>query len=307
MKRIVSLLPSATEIVCALGLREALVGRSHECDFPPGIEQLPPLTAPRFALDGTSRQLDQRVKAIVESALSVYQVEVERLRELRPDAIVTQTQCEVCAVSLEELQRALGDWTADARPAVISLGAASLAGLFADIERVAQALDVAERGAQLVAELRNRIEALARRAREAAAAPALAYIEWLDPLMAGGNWIPELARMAGTRNLFGQPGEHSPWIDLAQLQAADPDLILVAPCGFDLERTWSELGQIIGQPGWARLRAVRQGAVFVADGNHYFNRPGPRLVESLEIMAEIAHPELFRFGHQGTAWRRWSG
>lgn len=307
MNRIVSLLPSATEIVCALGLREALVGRSHECDFPPGVERLPPLTAPRFALDGTSRQLDERVKAIVESALSVYRVEVERLRELRPTAVVTQTQCEVCAVSLEELQRALGDWITDARPAVIALRAASLAGVFADIGRVAQALDVAERGTQLVGELRNRIEALARRAREAAAAPALAYIEWLDPLMAGGNWIPELTRMAGARALFGQPGEHSPWIDLAQLQAADPDLILVAPCGFDLDRTWSELGRIIGQPGWAQLQAVRQGAVFVADGNHYFNRPGPRLVESLEIMAEIAHPELFNFGHQGRAWRRWSG
>jgi iron complex transport system substrate-binding protein len=307
MKRIVSLLPSATEIICALGLREALFGRSHECDFPPDVQQLPALTAPRFALDGSSRQLDQRVKTVLESARSVYRVDVERLRQLRPDTIVTQTQCEVCAVDLDELQRVMQEWDAGARPALIALEAASLEGVFADIERVAQALEVAERGIQVVAGLHNRIDTVAQRAQQAVRQPTLAFIEWLDPPMAGGNWIPELVARAGARDLFVRPGEPSPWIDLAQLQAADPDLILIAPCGFNLERSWAELGQIMSQPGWAQLRAVRQGAVTVADGNQYFNRPGPRLVESLEIIAEIAHPELFDFGHQGRGWRRWSG
>jgi iron complex transport system substrate-binding protein len=152
--------------------------------------------------------------------------------------------------------------------------------------------------------MEERIGAVARRAASAPSWPTVATIEWIDPLMAGGNWMPELVAMAGGQNLFGEAGQHSPWIQFEQLIAADPDVIVVSPCGFGIERSLADLGVLTHNPAWSALGAVKQGRVFVADGNQYFNRPGPRIVESLEIMAEILHPELFHFGHEGSAWRR---
>jgi iron complex transport system substrate-binding protein len=303
MMRIVSLLPSATEIVCALGLRDKLVGRSHECDFPPGVECLPALTAPRFDPAGSSAEVDRRVKSILHEALSVYRVDAERLAALRPDVIVTQSQCEVCAVSAKDLDQALAQSMGGHNSAVVSLTAASLAGVFDDIARAAGALGVEQAGAQVIAAMEQRLADIRRRAQGAASRPAVANIEWIDPLMAGGNWMPELVEIAGGSNLFGAAGRHSPWIDFAQLAAADPEVIVIAPCGFEIERTLADAGVLTGNPGWPRLRAVKERRVFVADGNQYFNRPGPRLVESAEIMAELLHPELFNFGHRNQAWR----
>jgi iron complex transport system substrate-binding protein len=305
MSRIVSLIPSATEIVCALGLEQDLVGRSHECDYPPSVSALPALTQPKFSLDGSSRQLDERVRAVLENALSVYRVDAERLRLLRPDAVVTQSQCQVCAVSLEEVEQALAQWLDGPRPRVVSLEARSLAGVLADIERTAAALGVSDAGTRLTAQMRERIEQIAQRAGRSPARPTFASIEWIDPLIAGGNWMPEIAALAGGRDLLGKPGSHSPAIEMAQLQAADPDIILIVPCGFDMARTERELGGWLRRADWSELSAVRNGRLYIADGNQYFNRPGPRLVESLEILAEILHPEIFSFGHQGKAWRRY--
>jgi iron complex transport system substrate-binding protein len=305
MTRIVSLLPSATEIVCALGLVDNLVGRSHECDFPPGIARLPALTAPRFDPEGTSAEVDRRVKSIVQNALSVYRVDADQLMALRPDVIVTQSQCEVCAVSARDLDQALAQWMGGASPAVVSLTAASLDGVFDDIAKAAAVLGAEQAGAQVVATMKSRIGIIAERAADAASRPTVANIEWIDPLMSGGNWMPELVELAGAKNLFGEAGSHSPWIEFDQLTAADPEVIVVAPCGFGIDRSLEELGALTRNPGWPKLSAVRNGRVFVADGNQYFNRPGPRLVESLEIMAELAHPELFNFAHQGRAWRRY--
>ena len=303
MPRIVSLLPSATEIVCALGFEDQLVGRSHECDYPPPVVRVASLTEPKFKPEGSSAEIDQRVRTIVAQSLSVYRVDADRLRELRPGVIVTQSQCEVCAVSIGDVERAVADWTGT-RPAVVSLAPAALEDVLSDIERVAGVLGVKQRGRGLTVQLRARMDAIAVRARSAASRPRVACIEWIEPLMAAGNWMPEMVEMAGGVNLFGDAGKHSPWMKIDELVASDPDLILVAPCGFGIERALADLPALAADSRWSTLRAVRERRVCVADANQYFNRPGPRIVESLEILAEVTHPELFRFGHEGSGWRR---
>jgi len=301
--RIVSLLPSATEIVCALGFESELIGRSHECDYPAAVTRLPVLTEPKFNPDRPSAEVDREVRRIVGEALSVYRVDARKLRELAPDVIVTQSQCEVCAVSERDVEEAVGSWLG-VRPRIVSLAPYGLADIFADIERVARALGEPARGAELVGRLMARMDAVAARARRTATRPTLACIEWLDPLMSAGNWMPEMVEMAGGANLFGRAGEHSGRLEFDALRAADPEVVLVAPCGFNMRHTMEELPALGARPGWASMRAVREGRVFVAEGSQYFNRPGPRIAESLEILAEILHPELFRFGHEGAGWRR---
>jgi iron complex transport system substrate-binding protein len=303
MHRIVTLLPSATEIVCALGFRAELVGRSHECDFPAGVEQLPALTEPKFAVEGSSAEIDERVKRIVGEALSVYRVDAARLRDLRPDMIVTQSQCEVCAVNESDVEAAVAEWLG-APPLIVSLKPYALADVFADITRVATALGARECGERTVAALRARMNSVAERARAAKTRPTFACIEWIEPMMSAGNWMPELVGMAGGTNLFGRAGEHSPWMKVEELVARDPEVIMVSPCGFPMERSRRELPVLSSNPHWNALRAVRDRKVFLADGNQYFNRPGPRIVESLEILAEILHPEIFHFGHEGRGWAR---
>lgn len=303
MPRIVSLLPSATEIVCALGFQDQLVGRSHECDFPPAVAALPVLTAPRFDPEGASAEVNDRVRRILTDALAVYRVDAAQLRELRPDFIVTQAQCDVCAVSLRDVEDAVAEWTG-ARPRIVSLAPWGMAEVFGDMERVAAALGASARGAEAVGGLKRRMESIRARAATAGRRPRVACIEWLDPLMGAGNWMPELIEAAGATSLLGKAGQHSSWIEFAALAAADPEVILIAPCGFTMERTAAELSAITARAGWNELRAVRDGRVFLGEGNQYFNRPGPRIVESLEILAEILHPELFRFGHEGSGWRR---
>jgi iron complex transport system substrate-binding protein len=303
MPRIVSLIASATEIVCALGFEDQLVGRSHECDFPPSVKRLPVCTEPKFDVEGTSYQIDQRVKAILQESLSVYRVDGERLRELGPDVIVTQAHCEVCAVSLREVERTVCAWLRSC-PKLVSLTPNALADVWQSIEQVADALDVRQRGDDLIAALRKRMEDVTERCRRLSERPRVACIEWLDPLMAAGNWMPELVERAGGVNLFGEAGKHAPWMTWEQLVAADPDVIVLLPCGFDIARTRRELPVLLDRPEWPRLKAARAGRVFVADGNQYFNRPGPRVVESLEVLAEVLHPGAFAFGHEGTGWER---
>ncbi|HLG12973.1 MAG TPA: cobalamin-binding protein [Blastocatellia bacterium] len=302
--RIISLIASATEIVCALGFEEQLVGRSHECDYPASVARLPVCTAPKFNVEGTSYEIDQRVKAILTDALSVYRVDAELLDRLKPTHIITQSQCEVCAVSLKDVERAVCEMI-DSKPVIVSLEPNALSDVWSDITRVGAALGEPERAVDLNAQLQSRIEAIRRRARVIDARPTVAYIEWIEPLMAGGNWMPELVEMAGGVNLFGEAGKHSPWMSWEELVAANPDTIFVSPCGFDIRRTLEEMRVLSDKPEWDRLNAVRSGRVFVADGNQYFNRPGPRLVESLEVLADTLHPEVFRFGHEGTGWVRY--
>jgi iron complex transport system substrate-binding protein len=303
MPRVISLISSATEIVCALGCEGMLVGRSHECDFPPAIRHLPICTAPKFNIEGSSRDIDRDVKALLRDSLSVYRVDADRLAELEPDVIVTQAQCEVCAVSLRDVEQAVCSWL-QACPKLVSLVPNALEDVWVDIENVADALGVSSRGTELIQQLQSRVAAIAEKSKTLSHRPTVACIEWIDPLMAAGNWVPDMVELAGGVNLFGVAGKHSPWMTFEQLIAADPEVIVVLPCGFDIERSRRELPAIAERPEWSRLRAAREGRVFLTDGNQYFNRPGPRLVESLEILAELLHPEAFHFGHEGTGWQR---
>jgi iron complex transport system substrate-binding protein len=296
--RIVSLIASSTEIVSALGFRADLVGRSHECDFPDGVRALPVCTEPKFNVEGTSYEIDERVKAILQEGLSVYRVHADVLDALAPDVIITQAQCEVCAVSLSDVEEAVKKLVSS-KPAVVALEPNALTDVWADIRRVAAALGAPERGDALVASLQRRVDAVAERAR-ALPRRRVACIEWIDPLMAAGNWMPELVERAGGENLFGAAGRHSPFLDWEDVVAADPEVVVVTPCGFDIPRTRVEVPVLAARRGWERF-APRTA---LADGNAFMNRPGPRLVESLEILAEIIHPEVFDFGHAGRGWER---
>jgi iron complex transport system substrate-binding protein len=299
--RIVSLIPSATEIVAALGLTECLVGRSHECDYPASVQALPICTEPKFNPEGTSEEIHDRVTHLLQSALSVYRVKTEVLEQLQPTHILTQAQCEVCAVSLSDVEQAVDQLT-HSRPQVISLQPNVLADVWQDIARVGTALGVLPDHA--IATLQNRISHLQQLLQDPQDRPTVACIEWIEPLMAAGNWIPELVKLAGGRSLFGVEGQHSPWLQWQDLLVANPDVIIAMPCGFDLPRTRMELQALVHKPEWAALRAVQTGRVYVTDGNQYFNRPGPRLVDSAEILAEILQDA--QFGYQDRGWSVWT-
>ena len=304
--RIISLIASATEIVCALGFEDSMVGRSHECDFPPSVEGLPVCSSSKVDVDGSSRAIDDQVRSIVAEALSVYRVDGRLLDELAPTVIVTQTQCEVCAVSLKDVERAVCELVSSA-PRIVSLAPMDLGDVFDDIRTVAAALGRPERAERLNAELAERLDAIRERSSRLAERPTIACIEWIDPLMHAENWVPALVEIAGGRVMLGEAGRHSGYFEFEQMMEADPDVIAVMPCGFDIPRTAAEMAPLAAYPGWADLSAVRNGRVFLTDGNQYFNRPGPRVVESAEILAELLHPGVFDFGHRGSGWTKWIG
>jgi iron complex transport system substrate-binding protein len=302
--RIVSLIASATEIVAALGFERQLVGRSHECDYPASVLGLPACSEPKIDVRGSSREIDERVKDVLRQAVSVYRVHTEMLDRLRPTHIITQTQCEVCAVSLKDVEQAVCDLVSS-RPQIVSLEPMCLEDVWTDILRVAEALGAPQHGEALVGELRGRLDELADQAGRIPARPTIACIEWIDPLMCAGNWVPELVEIAGGRDVLGKAGQHSPYMTWNDLLAADPEVIAIMPCGFDMDRARREMPVLVEDTRWRRLRAVQEGRVYITDGNQYFNRPGPRVVESAEILAEVLHPGRFEFGHEGRGWVRW--
>jgi iron complex transport system substrate-binding protein len=242
------------------------------------------------------------VQEIVRDGLSVYRVDGQGLKALAPDVIVTQDHCEVCAVSLSDVEAATCTWTGHAVD-IVSLRPDSTADVYRDIDRVATALGAPSQGRALVASIQGRLDAVRERVR-GRPRPRVAFIEWVEPLMAGGNWMPELIEAAGGANLFGAAGKRSDWMQWADLVTADPDAIVVAPCGYDLARCLEELALLEAKPGWATLGAVRTGRVYFADGNAYFNRPGPRLADSAEMLAEMFHPEVVPACHEKAAWVR---
>ena len=304
--RVISLIASATEIVCALGFEESLVGRSHECDFPPSVEKLPVCSSSKVDVDGSSRAIDDQVRSIVADALSVYRVDGRLLDELAPTVIVTQTQCEVCAVSLKDVELAVCELVSS-EPRIVSLAPMDLGDVFEDIGSVAAALGRPERAERLNAGMRSRLDALRDRSRQLATRPTVACIEWIDPLMHAENWVPELVEIAGGRVMLGEAGRHSGYFAFETMMEADPDIIAVMPCGFDIPRTAAEMPPLAAHPGWSDLSAVRNGRVFLTDGYQYFNRPGPRVVESAEILAELLHTEVFDFVHRGSGSTEWCG
>jgi iron complex transport system substrate-binding protein len=299
--RIVSLIPSATEILAALGLTEAIVGRSHECDYPPEILDRPACTRARINSSASSAEIHQDVNQLIQSALSIYQIETEVLEQLQPTHILTQDQCDVCAVSLSEVEKAVASLT-HSQPQIISLQPNVLADVWVDIERVAQTLGVDAN--RLIENIQSRIEICRQKVHGLSISelPTVVCIEWIDPLMVASNWIPELVTLAGGQSLFSVSGQASAKVEWEDLVAADPSIIVVMPCGLDLKRTYSEILPLTRRSEWQNLRAVKLGRVYITDGNAYFNRPGPRLVDSLEILAEILHPEIFSYGYKGTGW-----
>jgi len=299
--RIVSLIASSTEIVCALGLEKNLVGRSHECDYPASVEALPACSEAKIDIHASAKEIDRQVKDVVRDALSVYRVDKEALKKLNPDIIVTQDQCEVCAVSLKDVEKAVCDWVGG-KPKIVSLKPENLEGLFHSIEEVGQAVGIEEKAQEFVKSLQKRMQEISDRIPKREEKIRVACIEWIEPLMAAGNWVPELVDLLGAQNLFGQAGKHSPWMTFAELREADPDIILTMPCGWGIQRTQQEMPVLEALEGWQDLRAVVNKKVYITDGNQYFNRPGPRIVESMEIMAEILYPDIFDFRHKDTGW-----
>lgn len=306
MTRVVSLLPSATEIMAALGLAAHLVGRSHECDHPPALRALPVLTASTLdsAPNGappSGAALHQAVADRVRRALALFEVDIDRLAALAPDVILTQTLCAVCAVGPEDVAA----YVETVRPGatLVALDGVDLASVFGDMRKVAVACGEAARAEILIAALKARLDAIAR-AIAGAPRPRLAALEWLQPPMTAGNWGPELAAIAGGTALLAEAGVHSGVIDLAALAAADPDVIVIAPCSYPIAQSLAELPAFARDPLWQGLRAVRDGAIYLADGSRFFNRPGPRLVDSAEILAEILHPERIGTARRGRDWIR---
>lgn len=312
--RIVSLLPAATEIAAALGLEKHLVGRSHECDFPASVATLPALTATRLEPHGSSREIHEQVgRALGQSATApaappgnacgsaasgnaasgLFTLDLDRLAALAPDIILTQAACAVCAVSTTDVAVAV---RRSGRPCqVVSLAPTSLDDLLRDILVVGAATSTLPRAREAVARLRARIASVSHRTGTFTDRPRVAVLDWLDPPMAAGHWVPEMVRRAGGIPLLGHPGSPSHWVTWQEVAAADPDVVVLVPCGFTLDRVVAEASSPAVRPHLTSLRAAREGHVYAVDGHHLFNRPGPRLVDSLELLAEILHPGRFRF------------
>jgi iron complex transport system substrate-binding protein len=297
--RIVSLLASGTEIACALGAGDALVGRSHECDNPKWVRRLPACTRPVFDVSSSSRAIDTEVRRRLKEGEPLYDVDASLIGELGPDILITQVHCDVCAVTPADVTRA-GSSTVGAQ--VVALSAGSVAGIHDDVRKVARALGREAAAESLITDMQRRIDAVRARVAERPAV-SVALLEWTDPVFTAANWAPELITAAGGRPIGSNQGEHSTTVPWQRIVDANPDYIIVAPCGFDLERSTREAAVLERLTDWFNLSAVRSGRVAFADGNKYFNRSGVTIVETAEILAEILHPECVTPRWRGTAWR----
>ena len=288
--RIVSLLPSATEIVCALGLERQLVGVTHECDFPASVLGLPKVTRTLIPTNATSAEIDALVRDRLGAQSALYTLDMDALERLRPDLIVTQALCDVCAVAEEEVRNAA--CLLPSGPRVVNLEPETLDDVLACIRQVAVAVGDAARADAVIARLQGRVDAVVRRGAAARGRPRVALLEWLDPPFSTGHWNPELVRLAGGEDGLGRAGEKSVTLQWAQVVAWQPEVIVISCCGFTAERALQETDVLRAVDGWEDLPAVRAGRVFVTDGASYFSRPGPRLVDSLELLAHVIHPDV---------------
>jgi iron complex transport system substrate-binding protein len=297
------MLASGTELVSALGEGRSLVARSHECDDPPWVTELPCLTRPTFDVSGSSAEIDARVREKLHAGEPLYAVDQERLRALAPDVVITQVHCDVCAVSPKELDLAHG-WPELRGFRTVSMWGGSLAGILDDFAAVAAAIGAASAGERLVAEIRAQLagwrERFAGRPR-----PSVVCLEWTDPIFPMGNWGPELVELAGGRCALGNRNAHSASTTWEAVAAANPDVLVVAPCGFGLSRAAADMPALAARPGWRELRAVQAGEVYVADGNRFFNRSGPTVFATIPLLAELLHPEVVPRRLEGTVYRRW--
>ena len=288
--RIVSLLPSATEMVHFSGARDSLVGVTHECDHPPGVEALPALTSPRLDPAASSAEIDAAVGRLMTDEGSLYALDAELLESLTPDLVVTQGLCEVCAVSAALVRRALSGLSSE--PEILSLNPTSLRGVLDDTVRVGGALGREAEARRKVAELEKLLARIERAVCDLPR-PRVACIEWLDPPYSAGHWVPEMVHLAGGEDVIARPGEPSVRLSWEEVFDAAPEVVALMPCGFGAERTAGESKTLTGMPGWVGLPAVESGRVWALDANSYFSRPAPRLVEGVEILGRILHPEAF--------------
>lgn len=293
--RIVSLLPCATETLFALGLGDQVLAVSHECDYPPAARLLPKVTRSLLDSSRTSRQIDIRVQSLTAAGAALYEIDAAEVCAQRPELIVTQAQCDVCAVRYQDVIDLIGSEPSLRETRVLALNPQSLQEILGDALRVAVACGAAEQGQKFMRSLVERVD----RVREKTAAllpqqrPRVVCLEWLDPPMAAGNWTPELIGLAGGTSGLAKPGQHSEYVNLVDVLDYDPQALILAPCGFDLDRTIAEAQPLIHSPIWGRISACLQGGVYALDGNAYLNRSGPRIVDTLEILSHLLHPRLF--------------
>jgi iron complex transport system substrate-binding protein len=290
--RIVSLLPSTTEIVCALGLEDALVGITHECDYPPTVAEKPRLTASRISQETmSSREIDHAVRSQLDGHGSIYDLDESRLRELNPDLILTQELCDVCAVSYQTVERAARMFETDVR--VISLEPNTIGDIFENISLVGELTGRKIQAGKLIDDLNRRLDCVRERTVRIDHRPRTLMLEWLEPAFAPGHWVPEQVAIAGGDSGFGQPGRPSTTTSAAEICAYAPEVIVLIPCGYYKEDILRQLPNAHLPAGWDDLPAVRNGAVWATDATSYFSRPGPRVVDGVEILARILHPEIF--------------
>lgn len=288
--RIVSLLPSATDIVCSLGLRDALVGRTHECDWPPGIEDVPAVTSDALAThEMTSADIHAAIGGAVHSGSSIYGLDTEALENAKPDLILTQELCDVCAVSYEEVSHATRLLDADTK--IVSLEPHSIADILDHVLLVGKLTDSDGAAAEVVADAHDRLQRL-REATRQRSRPRVVCIEWLEPVFAAGHWVPEQVEVAGGAEMLGPRGRPSHQVTWESVVDASPEVVVLMPCGMPIERTLGELGAMTSRPGWNDLPAVREDRVHVLDASSFFNRPGPRVVRGAEILFGLFHPDL---------------
>lgn len=287
--RIVSLLPSATEIICQLGLREQLFGVTHECDYPPSVVGLPKVTSTLIPHDATSGQIDALVRERLKTEKALYTLNMPVLQSLRPDLIVTQALCDVCAVAESEVKRAV--CALPGNPQVINLEPISFNDVLQCMQQVANAVGCSETAHREIELLQARVQAVANRTHSLTARPSVMLLEWIDPPFCAGHWNPELVELAGGCETIGKKNQPSRSVTWQSVVNADPKVLFIACCGFGIDRTLQDLPLLQSYPGWESLQCVRNRKVFVVDGSAYFSRPGPRLVDSLELLANALHPE----------------
>ena len=288
--RIVTLLPSATEIVCLLGLREHLVGVSHACDFPPGVDALPRVTRTRLLETATSSQIDASVREALQRDALLYELDVHALDRLQPDLIITQSLCSVCAVSEREVQKVASQLRS--QPTIVRLNPQTLEQVIDSVQQVGRAALVAARAAEVSGELYARVATVAARSQSIHQRPRVVLLEWLDPLFSAGHWNPQLVSLGGGDEIIGQAGAPSRQLKWEEVVDANPDVLMIACCGLSIDRTLDDLPTLVSYAGFAQLKCIGAGHVYLVDGSQYFNRPGPRLVDSLELIAHTLHPEL---------------
>lgn len=299
--RIISLLPAATEMVCLLGLQDLLVGISHDSDYPRSITRLPKITTTVIDQSLPSREIDKKIRESNHRGQSVFHIDKKQLAELAPNLILTQELCPVCAPSFSSVEKAAKLISSSAT--IISLEPHFIEDMFQNIKTIAKHTDSVKQAEKAISKLRKRLGSISNKLQYITTEPSVLIIEWLDPLMIAGHWVPEMVKKAGGMMPLAKPGEKSRKVSWEEILHIDPDIIIFAPCGFDIKRAFREADLITKRKGFTDLKAYKAGNIFFVDGNSYFTRPGPRIIDGIEILSEILYPSIFHRTHSIQSWR----